>query len=57
MSGDPVTEGGGTLNCNALFSFKLHAVHLGTNIVFATDLVTGEKQIKRALERLPHEWP
>ena len=55
MCRDPVAKGGGTLNCNTLFPFELHAVHLGTDIVSATDLVTGEAQIRRSL-RTPTSW-
>jgi len=35
----PCGIGGSTLNGDSLFSLKLHRVHLGSDIVLATDLV------------------
>jgi len=37
--GDPVTESCGALDCDALFTFQVHAVHLGPHVVAATDLM------------------
>lgn len=59
MGGEPVTKRGGTLNCNTLFAFEVHAVHFGANVVLAADLV---KLVRAANYRgpsgcLPHEWP
>jgi len=57
VGGEPVTKGGGTLNCDTLFAFKVHAVHLGTDIVLTTDLVTSEAAfIGGSSGRLPREW-
>lgn len=35
----PCSIGGSTLNGDSLLTFQLHRVHLGSNIVLATDLV------------------
>lgn len=38
---DPVTESGGRLDSDTLFTLKIHAVHLGTDRVLASDFVDG----------------
>ena len=37
--GDPVTESCGALDCDTLFTFQVHAVHLGPHVVATADLM------------------
>lgn len=37
--GNPVTEGRSALDCDALFTFQVHAIHLGPHVVATSDLM------------------
>lgn len=39
MLGKPVTECCGALDCDTLFTFQVHAIHLGPHVVATTDLM------------------
>ena len=38
----PITERGCALNCDALFPFQLHAIHLCANGIFSSDLIVPD---------------